>query len=162
MYFFQHVQKTRPYKVLYRVSRDAPPDDAALAGKGAGDEIRKCSIANSPTLYRLLFGTQHATHAELEKELGFALQPTDLGASSLSRSSSDDSLSSPAASCSEKWGAPGLIHVVDQIYNPENTENTIDGSMLYSDINETAQLVARLTDEPSTRYYGESSGSLFT
>jgi hypothetical protein len=51
---------------------------------------------------------------------------------------------------------------VDQIYDAENSGNSIDGSMLYNDIGETAQLAARLTDEPSTHYIGESSGSFFT
>jgi hypothetical protein len=44
VHFHQYVQKASTYKVLYRVSGDATPDDAALAGKGAAVSKDKCSI----------------------------------------------------------------------------------------------------------------------
>jgi len=103
---------------------------------------------------------QHATHAELEKELGFSLSPPNLDSSTTAKNSSDDLPSFLATLRSGKRGTSHLIHVVDQIYDSE--DNTIDGSMLYNDIGETAQVTARLTDDPSTYYHGESSGAPFT
>ena len=46
VHFYHHVQKTCAYKVIHGVSRDTPPDDAALARKGASPHGR-----NAPPIY---------------------------------------------------------------------------------------------------------------
>jgi hypothetical protein len=43
VHFYQHVQKTCAYKVIHGVSRNTPPHDAALAGKGAAPHGRNAS-----------------------------------------------------------------------------------------------------------------------
>lgn len=103
---------------------------------------------------------QHATHAELEKELGFPLLADEPGPSSPRRSPSVDDMSVVGGGIPNKWDASELVHVVNQIYTAEDKSEDRDGYALYNDIGETARLTARMTDESATRYHGESSGKL--
>lgn len=98
----------------------------------------------------------------MEKELGFPLLVEDPGPSTLHRSSSEDSLTFAPPSKTPTLDATDTVLIIDQIYSNEEHTGDLDGVAMFNDIGETAKLAARLTDETTTVYFGESSGtSLF-
>ncbi|KAF8318383.1 hypothetical protein DL93DRAFT_2075777, partial [Clavulina sp. PMI_390] len=80
------------------------------------------------------YRVQHATHAEIEKELGFSLLSDDVQASSprIPASTLDD-LPDTAELRATRWDASEFVHLVDEIYQPPSRDESDDSSS-YNDI----------------------------